>query len=351
MPRFIFPLLLLLFTFSFSPAPAPAQTCAGSFASSWLDCNVSQTCVSRSNCEGDPTTDFCCLNPTPTPTPACAGTNMSCGDGLGCCNSTDLCTFIPPPTGWVCLAPVTTQCGTTGTNTECSPITCPLCAQNQYQGCVANGLACVRSGCSCATSTPIPSNNCVGSSGEIGVCQNNGTACPHPLTGGGCNTGLFCCNHTNTSCSSGAGTCQLDALPCSNSLGKSTCGPSYTCCGSATIPPLPTLPPAPVTCLAGEGIKTPIGCLRYGTGTDAGKSLVSQLVAWSVGVAGGIALLLIVYSAFQMTTASGDPKRVKAAQEMLMAALGGLALIILAVILLNFIGLRVLNLGGFGFSV
>ncbi|MBI2587191.1 hypothetical protein HYW29_00025 [Candidatus Amesbacteria bacterium] len=68
-------------------------------------------------------------------------------------------------------------------------------------------------------------------------------------------------------------------------------------------------------------------------------------------VGGGIAFLLIVYAGIQMATASGDPKRVKASQELLTAALGGLILIVLSLVLLNFVGVKILNLGGLGFNV
>jgi len=69
-----------------------------------------------------------------------------------------------------------------------------------------------------------------------------------------------------------------------------------------------------------------------------------------VGIGGGIAFLLIVYSGIQMVMASGDPKRIKASQELLTAALSGLALIALSVVLLNLIGVTVLSLQGLGFN-
>lgn len=52
-----------------------------------------------------------------------------------------------------------------------------------------------------------------------------------------------------------------------------------------------------------------------------------------------------------MATAAGDPKRVKASQELLTAALGGLVLIVFSVILLNFIGVRIFHLENLGFFV
>ncbi len=91
------------------------------------------------------------------------------------------------------------------------------------------------------------------------------------------------------------------------------------------------------------GVNTAIGCLMAGDP----KQLVSQLLGWGVGVGGGIAFLMIVLAGFQMATAGGDPKRVQAARELLMSALSGLILIVLSVVLLNFIGVKILNLPGF----
>ncbi len=77
------------------------------------------------------------------------------------------------------------------------------------------------------------------------------------------------------------------------------------------------------------------------------KQLVSQLLGWGVGVGGGIAFLMIVLAGFQMATASGDPKRVQAARELLMSALAGLLLIVFSLVLLNFLGFGILKLPGF----
>jgi len=81
------------------------------------------------------------------------------------------------------------------------------------------------------------------------------------------------------------------------------------------------------------------------------KQLVSQLLGWGVGIGGGIAFLMIIFAGFQMATASGDPKRVKAAQELLTSALAGLILIVLSVVLLNFIGVSILGINLLGFNL
>lgn len=92
---------------------------------------------------------------------------------------------------------------------------------------------------------------------------------------------------------------------------------------------------------------TAIGCLKSGSPKD----LVSQILSWAVFVGGGIAFILIVIAGFQITTASGDAKRVKAAQELLTSAISGLILIVLSVLLLNFIGVNILGLNNLGFNI
>jgi hypothetical protein len=95
--------------------------------------------------------------------------------------------------------------------------------------------------------------------------------------------------------------------------------------------------------MTGIGVSTAIGCLVAGNP----KEFVSQILGWAVVVGIGVSFLMIIFSGFQITTASGDPKRVKAAQELLTAAISGLLLIVFSIILLNFIGFTILRLPGF----
>lgn len=159
----------------------------------------------------------------------------------------------------------------------------------------------------------------------------------------------FVCSWNGTSCIVGAQNCDPSisspnpSLCAANTTSSSCNGQNYAC-SSGAAPSVPSTsidlcdtPSGPDT-----GVPTALGCLNI-----TGKETVSQILGWAVGVGGGIAFLLIVYSGFQMATASGDPKRVKASQELLTAALSGLFLIILSVMLLNLIGVNILNLPGF----
>lgn len=118
---------------------------------------------------------------------------------------------------------------------------------------------------------------------------------------------------------------------------------SPRCCSDSPIPP----PAAACTSDGKSGIRTALGCLITG---DA-KTFVGQILTWAVGIAGAVAFLVLVYAGFMIVTASGDPKRVKAGQELIGAALGGLVLIVLSLVLLNFLGVKILNLDLLGFSV
>lgn len=73
----------------------------------------------------------------------------------------------------------------------------------------------------------------------------------------------------------------------------------------------------------------------------------NNIVTASMGIAGGIAFLLIVIGAFQIILSAGNPDRVKAGKEMITAALSGLFLIIFSVFILKLIGADILQIPGF----
>lgn len=96
-------------------------------------------------------------------------------------------------------------------------------------------------------------------------------------------------------------------------------------------------------CSGGIGVNTAIGCLAVGDP----KLLITQLWGWAIGLSGGIAILIIIYAGFQMVTAEGDPKKLQAGQELLTSAIYGLIVIICSVVILNFLGVTVLQIPGF----
>jgi hypothetical protein len=50
-------------------------------------------------------------------------------------------------------------------------------------------------------------------------------------------------------------------------------------------------------------------------------------------------------------SAAGDPKKVAAGREIIVTTITGIAIIALSIVLLNFIGVTILNLGPLGFNV
>ncbi|NCN87750.1 MAG: hypothetical protein GW941_02550 [Candidatus Pacebacteria bacterium] len=97
------------------------------------------------------------------------------------------------------------------------------------------------------------------------------------------------------------------------------------------------------TCYGQGGIWTAIGCISQDP-----KNLVSKLINFGIGISGGIALLIILGSAFSLSISQGDVKKATDAKEWLTAAIIGLIFIIISVSLLEFIGSTVLRIPGFG---
>ena len=142
-----------------------------------------------------------------------------------------------------------------------------------------------------------------------------------------------------------------------NKIPPASVGDWFICCVTGSGPKpceadnscvvAPTVPNEALCGTDNKGVNTAIGCLMAGEP----KVFISQLLGWGVGVGGGIAFLMIVLAGFQMTTASGDPKRVQAAKELLTSALAGLLLIVFSILLLNLIGFQILKLPGFNVNL
>ena len=175
--------------------------------------------------------------------------------------------------------------------------------------------------------------DCPSSSDRASQCCDTLDQCNEPITQVRCApTGsALCVLRTNCPADSNySGYCCDNINQCYNTTAKGPETPPGALCGTDN-----------------KGVNTAIGCLMAGEP----KVFISQLLGWGVGVGGGIAFLMIVLAGFQMVTASGDPKKVQAARELLMSALGGLIIIVLAVVLLNFIGVKILRLNNLGFSL
>jgi hypothetical protein len=90
-------------------------------------------------------------------------------------------------------------------------------------------------------------------------------------------------------------------------------------------------------------IYTAIGCIRV----DSVQGFIANILPWAIGIAGGIAILLIIYAGFMISTSAGNPQGINAGKELLTAAISGLILLIFAAFLLRLIGQDILKIPGF----
>ena len=94
---------------------------------------------------------------------------------------------------------------------------------------------------------------------------------------------------------------------------------------------------------AGPGIWTALGCIP----TNLSDILKNYIFTYGIGIAGGIAFLLMLFGAFTVMTSAGNPENVAKGKEMITSALTGLLIIIFSVFILRLIGVDILRIPGF----
>lgn len=104
---------------------------------------------------------------------------------------------------------------------------------------------------------------------------------------------------------------------------------------------------APTTGIAqgscGEGeLSTALGCLPY-----TREAFVSALLSFIIGVAGGIALIIMLIATFQIMTAGGNPEQLQKGKELFTGAIIGLLFLIFSVSLLRIFAGSIIKLPGF----
>jgi len=180
-------------------------------------------------------------------------------------------------------------------------------------------------------------------------------------------SGGFSCNAVgNDNCDSGAGfvpqcegglcannpqcTCKLEGEASCGVLSKFCCS-GGVCFGDAICQRGFCTPPRPgggggqnALCEDGVSIDTAIGCIPVANTNE----FIGFLLTWGIGIAGGVAFLLILFAGFQIITSGGDPKRLQAGKELLTAAIAGLLLLIFSVFILRIVGVNILGLPEFG---
>lgn len=91
-----------------------------------------------------------------------------------------------------------------------------------------------------------------------------------------------------------------------------------------------------------QGLWTALGCIH-----TKPIDFIKEFQKLAVGIAGGIALLLMIYGAFLISVSAGDPKKAEEGKEIITGTIAGLLFIIFSVFLLKLIGVNILNIPGF----
>lgn len=112
----------------------------------------------------------------------------------------------------------------------------------------------------------------------------------------------------------------------------------------------PTLAPFPPPCLP-EDMGADGKCKQISTGLGVTipvdpAGFVKSLFGILLSLAGGIALILIIFSGYQLMTSQGNPEKVQAAKETLTSAIVGLLFIIFSMVILQIIGVTILKIPG-----
>lgn len=89
-------------------------------------------------------------------------------------------------------------------------------------------------------------------------------------------------------------------------------------------------------------IKTAIGCIH-----TSPVGFIKDALKFILGIAGGLAFLMMLLGAFQMLTSAGNPETLNAGKDRLTSAVIGLLFVIFSVLLLQIIGVDILGLPQF----
>lgn len=91
----------------------------------------------------------------------------------------------------------------------------------------------------------------------------------------------------------------------------------------------------------GPGVSTAIGCI-----SASPIGLAQAVLQIAIGVAGGIAFLLMAFGAIRMIASAGNPDGIQQGRQILTSAIAGLLVIVLSVFILRFFGITILQLPG-----
>lgn len=187
-----------------------------------------------------------------------------------------------------------------------------------------------------------------GSVQESNPCILQSDECAKDITTG---MQLLCATNPvdtrRSSCQCPVGGCVINPPPPNPNPNPAGNGTSFNLCNQANPDDRQLCTDCSGTDPAGNGkIWTAVGCID----TTTPQSIINDLLTLGLGLSGGVVLLSILAGAFMFATSAGEPKRVQEAQEMVTATIVGLLFIIFSVIILQFFGISILHLPGFGTS-
>lgn len=91
-----------------------------------------------------------------------------------------------------------------------------------------------------------------------------------------------------------------------------------------------------------EGVQTAFGCIPISAG-----GFTTALFQIAIGIAGGIAFLLIIVGGLRILTSSGSPESMNEGKEIVTSAIVGLIIIVFSVFILRVVGVDILAIPGF----
>lgn len=97
------------------------------------------------------------------------------------------------------------------------------------------------------------------------------------------------------------------------------------------------------SCFTGGGIWTAVGCIP-----SEPENVIKVVITLGLALGGGVVLIMILVGSFMLSVSQGDPNKTKEAKEIITSAIIGLLFVIFSVTLLQFIGVSVLQIPGFG---
>jgi hypothetical protein len=184
------------------------------------------------------------------------------------------------------------------------------------------------------TSTPPPFNGTITCPGGGIYCNDNPA---NPIVP--CDPGFICNDVAFSGIPAGCNGKCITTTPIPTTGPASTGAPTTKTCDFI---PEPTQKTKCNDCFSGNGSWTAIGCIP----TDP-SAFIGTILNFAIGIAGGIAFLLILLGGFQIMTSAGNPEQLNAGRELVTSAITGLILIIFSVFLLRVIGVDILGLPNF----